>query len=73
MPARDPLKREIILEYMQKWPDLPNRTLAKLIYSRDDNYKVFNSAESVRTLIRYYRGANGDKLRRELSTKEHLK
>lgn len=63
----------LVLEYLEKWPDLPTLTLAKLIYNDKDNYKVFNSIEHARDIIRYYRGLRGDKNRKDLSTTKYLK
>lgn len=53
------LRGKIVKEYLKKFPTLGSHTLAKLIYSRDDNYKLFNSSESVRAVIRYYKGTSG--------------
>ncbi len=48
----------LVKEYSEKYPNLPNLTLAKLIYSENEGY--FTSAERVRDLIRYQRGSQGD-------------
>jgi predicted phosphodiesterase len=48
----------IIYEYLKDYPNTPNNTLAKKIYS--DNPAQFKSVESIRRLIRYYRGSDGD-------------
>jgi hypothetical protein len=51
----------IVKEYAEKYTNLPNMTLAKLIYSEHEGY--FTSVERVRDLIRYHRGSVGDKNR----------
>lgn len=50
------LQGEVVKEWLAKWPNLPSKQLARMIYNSDDNNKLFNSAEHVRTSIRYYRG-----------------
>lgn len=51
------LKGEVVREYLNKFPDTPSLTLAKLIYK--ENNKLFKNIESVRTTLRYYRGSSG--------------
>jgi predicted phosphodiesterase len=52
---------KIIKEYLTKFPDTPNLTLAKKIYK--ENPQSFSNVESVRTSIRGYRGSAGNKSR----------
>lgn len=49
---------EILRPYLEKWSYLPTRALARMIYN--DNPIVFDSQESVRGMLRYYRGSNGE-------------
>jgi len=58
----------IIYQYLKDYPNTPNNTLAKKIYS--DNPAQFKSVESVRRVIRYYRGSDGD-INRNFA-KEHI-
>jgi len=58
----------IIYEYLKDYPNTANNTLAKKIYS--DNPAQFKSVESIRRLIRYYRGSDGDTNRN--FAKEHI-
>ena len=53
------MKSEIIKEYLEKYPELPTLTLAKLIYK--ENPSVFTDVENCRYMIRYNRGASGKK------------
>lgn len=53
------IKSNIIKDNLQKYPNVANLTLAKTIYS--ENNELFLSVEEVRNQIRYYRGANGKK------------
>ena len=56
---------KIIEPYLEKYSDLPTRTLARMVYR--DNPHIFTSEEDVRWVIRYYRGAAGDINRRRAS------
>ncbi len=64
------IKGEIVLEALQQFPETPTQTLAKMIYR--DNKKIFLHQESVRGLIRYYRGQSGKSHRKYIANKEHL-
>ena len=50
---------ETVKSYLEKYPDLPTLTLAKMIYK--ENPEITTSIESVRSAIRYNRGALGSK------------
>ena len=52
----------IIAEYLRKFPDTPSHTLARTIYNKYPNF--YKSSEHLRTKIRGYRGARGDKSRK---------
>lgn len=54
-------KGEIVLEYVKEHPELPDLTLAKLIYK--ENSLHFNSVENIRDNVRSYRGHHGDRAR----------
>jgi hypothetical protein len=58
------LKGEIVLKWLEKWPDLPKKQLARMIYNSDNNHLVFADQENVRRLIRTYRGQNGNRHRK---------
>jgi predicted phosphodiesterase len=55
---------------MDENPDMPSHTLAKLIFAQ--NSSVFKSVDQIRSSIRLYRGAMGEKLRKEVKTKSHF-
>jgi len=57
------IKSEIAKEYLMKFPNTPNLTLAKKIYA--ENKSVYTNLEQVRTHIRTLKGANGDRHRKE--------
>jgi predicted phosphodiesterase len=63
-------KSEIIKKYLDKYPNLPNKTIAKLIYK--ENKLLFKNIESIRSLIRYYKGSYGIKNLKELKTTKYL-
>jgi len=58
----------LILDYLKQFPNTATLTLSKKIYS--DNPAQFKSVESIRRLIRYYRGSDGDTNRG--FAKEHI-
>lgn len=49
-------------EYLGKHPDMPSRTIAKLL--RANHPSVFSSVEIARTAVRRYRGTCGERIRR---------
>ena len=55
---------DIIDEYLDKWPNLGNRTVAIMIYN--NHKEKFIDIESVRRMIRYRKGANGQKSKDQL-------
>jgi predicted phosphodiesterase len=54
-----------VLSYLDKYPDTPSLTLAKIIAR--EHPVDFPAAESARNVIRYYRGYTGEKNRRRQS------
>lgn len=59
---------DIVLEYLEKFPNSPSRTLARKIYSENPTFETF---EKVYSKVRYYRGQMGDQLRKKLKNKTH--
>lgn len=60
-----------VIDYLDKNPDMPSLTLAKLIFK---NHPLeFGSTENIRTIIRYYRGRRGDEHRNTTQTRKHFK
>jgi hypothetical protein len=60
MPGNKPyfeIKRKAIFDILDKFPDTPSRTLAKIL--KRDNSELFKDIESARSSIRAYRGKNG--------------
>ena len=62
----------IILDYLEKFPNAPSRTIAKKIYN--ENSAFFTDIENVYFRVRYYRGQSGsinrDKLKNTKFQKE---
>jgi predicted phosphodiesterase len=58
---------EIVLEYLKRFPNLPNLTLSKKIYL--ENKELFSSVDYVRTHIRYYKGKQGASQKNKLANK----
>jgi len=61
------IKREIVQDYIQRFPDLPNRTLASMIFTKEEG--LFVDVEAARRMIRYYKGADGDDNRKVSANK----
>ena len=58
---------KIMKDKLREYPDLPSRTLARMIYRL--NPQIFKSVESVRSSIRYYRGKDGKTSKKSLINK----
>ena len=62
------IKREIVLEFLAKYPKHPSLTIAKLIYKKHP--ESFTSIETIRSIIRMVKGQNGEN-NRKVSVKTH--
>jgi hypothetical protein len=58
-------------EVMDEYNDLPSRTLARILHNLYPGY--FPSIESARDVVRYRRGASGDKDREHLTNRKYVK
>ena len=71
-PSAKKSNTNIILDYLEKFPNAPSRTLAKKIYN--ENSAFFTDTENVYFRVRYYRGQSGsinrDKLKNTKFQKE---
>jgi len=54
---------QIAVDTLKQFPQTPTRTLARMIHK--DNPKVFRTIEHARKVLRDYRGASGDKTRKD--------
>ena len=54
-----PIMRQVILDAMEEFPNIPKRKLARIIYAR--NPDGYLSVEQIRNAIRYYTGNRGVK------------
>lgn len=63
--AKTTLKGEAIKEMLIAYPNHPSRTIALAAYKKYPD--LFDSIEHARTLIRYYRGAQGSKQKKKLT------
>ena len=59
---------KIVLEYLEKFPNAPSKTLARKIY--EENKGFFNTFENVYIRVRYYRGQTGKSHRKNLATRD---
>lgn len=71
MSSKALLTGEVVLEYLKKYPDIPNLQLARIIYR--DNIELFNNLEAVRSNIRYYKGSSGSGNRKKLKNKIYVR
>lgn len=62
------IKGQIVLDYLKKFPNTPNVTLARKIYK--ENSISFKDVENVRSIIRTYTGNNGKKSNKYIKNKE---
>ena len=69
MRLATPERSELVMGYLEEFSDLPTLTLAKIIYK--EHSKQFTNVESVRGLLKYYRGQSGAK-NREIAEKHGL-
>ena len=52
------IRREVVFDVLERFPDAGSMTLAKKIYK--ENPEIFKDLENARTLIRIYRGTHGN-------------
>lgn len=62
-----PIKRQVILDAMEEFPNIPKRKLARIIYARNPDGYI--SIETLRSSIRYYTGNEGTKSRKAIINK----
>lgn len=63
---------KIVMKFLDEYPKVATLTLAKMIYNTGKNNTVFNSVETVRSRIRYYRGQQGEEARREIQNTKYF-
>ena len=69
--ARKPtIIAETTKEYLAQYPDMPIRTLAKLL--RKDHPKLYATIDTARASVRYYRGRTGSAHRRVLADRTFM-
>ena len=71
MPSYIQPNTQYILEQMKLFPETPSLTLAKKIFK--DRPTAYESIESIRSVIRKYRGQHGEYKRRATKYKELYK
>ena len=65
------IRRKIIFDCFDRFPEHGNRTIAKKIYK--EHPELFRCFETCCSTIRYYRGASGDQLRNDLATRDYVR
>ncbi len=71
MTEYEAIRRKVITEEMDKFPDIQNRTLTRLLMKKYP--AMFTDEEVTRSAIRYLRGASGSKHRSYLKDKTYAK
>jgi predicted phosphodiesterase len=64
------LKQDVVKNYIERFPELPNKMLAQLIFKREEG--LFESVESARDVVRYYKGAKGERNRKSAISANHF-
>lgn len=62
---------KIILDYIERFPNAPARTLSRKIFEENKNF--FDSFEKIYGSVRYYLGVNGNQNRDVIKTKEFIR
>ena len=70
-PSAKKSNTNIILDYLEKFPNAPSRTIAKKIYN--ENSAFFTDIENVYFRVRYYRGQSGSTNRDKLKNTKFQK
>lgn len=65
------MRREVIFDLLERFPDHKNLTLAKKLYK--ENPDMFTDLEHARKMIRFYRGASGQADRKKLTFRKYVK
>lgn len=62
---------KIVLSFLDKYPNMPSLTLAKLIFEKHP--LEWNNIDAIRSSIRSYRGRNGESQREKYKNNKHFK
>jgi len=69
MAQKKTSRTDIVREYSDKYPDMPQAKLARLIFNQ--NKKFFTSEESTRSMVRTVRGKNGQRMKLKMDENRH--
>lgn len=64
-------RRKLIIGYLDRYPDAPSRTLARMIFRDIPEY--FRDEEHARSMIRIYRGKSGSEIREKVKFNKYYK
>lgn len=64
------IRNEKVNEVMNRFPDLPSRTLARVLFAEAP--ELFSSIDHARSIVRYLRGTNGDKNRKCVKNRKYV-
>jgi len=68
---RETIKAKCVRKYLERFPDTPTLTIAKKIYK--ENIELFTDVDNARSIVKYYRGQNGENKRKSITTKDFIK
>lgn len=71
MKSNRTLLGDVVRDYLEKYPDKPSMTIARLIYF--ENPVLYKSIEQVRHRVRYYRGQSGEYHRENCTDKRFFR
>jgi predicted phosphodiesterase len=71
MAASNPIGKNIILKALKRFPETPSLTLARKLFK--EHPEVWSNVDSVRSVIRSYRGAHGKLAREQIKEREHYR
>lgn len=65
------LRRELLFELLDKYPDSGDMTIAKILYNKYPEF--YKDVESARSIVRIYRGHCGEWKREHIINKKYYK
>ena len=71
MTELDKIRQTKLFEILDRFPDLPNRTIARIAFAEAP--ELFLSIERARSSVRTYRGLNGKEHRETLKNKKYVR
>jgi hypothetical protein len=71
MKSFNEIRREVLFEALEEFPEYGNMTIAKMLYNKHP--ELWSSLETTRTAVRGYRGAMGPRNLKYLKNKKYVR